>query len=130
MRIPAEQFANVPVSTLSPHISPRDEERELPGSTKSLTPSTSNPSLQTNAPYTRKSSSAESAPSSPNVSRKSGRNDSNSGKRSISPALMEDDESKDEFGPEQGSLTGMSGYGPRSLPSVQSISMGLIAMKR
>jgi len=129
MRIPAEQFANVPVSTLSPNISPRDEERELPGSTLSLTPSTST-TLPNNNSSTRKSSGAGSAPNSPNVSRKSGGTDSDSGKRSLSPGLLDDDETRDHFGPEQGSFMSNIGHGPRSLPTVQSISMGIMAIKR
>lgn len=132
MRIPTEQFENVPVSTLSPNISPRDEEKELPGSTKSLTPTTRSltpsnlPGVNNNSSLSLRKNSGGSAPISPSLSRKSGGTDSD-GQRSISPGLLTDDEDRDQFLPIHGNF---GTNGPRSLPSVHSISVGLMAFKR
>jgi len=132
MRIPTEQFENVPVSTLSPNISPRDEERELPGCTKSLTLSSRGsltPTHAVNNNSALRRNSGGSAPISPSMSRKSGGTDSDSGgQRSISPGLLTEDEERDQFPADDAVSFGSNG--PRSLPSVHSISMGLMAIKR
>lgn len=122
MRIPTEHFSKVPVSSLSPALSPRDEEKELlPGSRTPTPNSTNGPTSTNNKPAGRKNS-VGSAPTSPNMSRKSIGTDSDSGQRSISPGLLESEE-RDRFSPDHGN-------GPYSLPTVTSISLGLMAFKR
>ena len=127
-----EQFENVPVSTLSPNISPRDEEKELPGSVKSLTPSARGSLTPSNLPVVNNNSalrknSGDSVSVSPSMSRKSACTDSDSGgPRSASPGIL-DDEDRDQFMPDHGTF---GGNGPRSLPSVHSISVGFMALKR
>lgn len=119
MRIPTEHFAKIPVSTLSPLLSPREEDRDF------LTPKTPTPAKGSPSPVhlpTGRKNSVGSAPTSPCLSRKSMGTDSDSGQRSISPGLM-DSEERDRFSPDSNS-------GPYSLPSVSSISHGLMAFKR
>ncbi|ODN04227.1 Protein spire [Orchesella cincta] len=119
MRIPTEHFSKVPVSSLSPALSPRDEEKELPGS---RAPTPNNSSSCSNIKRTGRKNSVGSAPTSPNMSRKSIGTDSDSGQRSISPGLLESEE-RDRFSPDHGN-------GHHSLPTVTSISLGLMAFKR
>lgn len=128
MRIPTEHFSKVPVSSLSPSLSPRDEEKELvPGSRTPTPNSTNGTTTQNNTNKNNKlagrKNSVGSAPSSPNMSRKSLGTDSDSGQRSISPGLLESEE-RDRFSPDHGN------HGPYSLPTVTSISLGLMAFKR
>ena len=125
-----EHFAKVPVSTLSPNLSPREEERSLPGSSGNLGPnsmSTENslaPNRESFSSGGRKNS-VGSAPNSPSTSRKSDTGvDSGSEQRSKSPSHTDADEERDRFSPEH------QGYGPRSLPTVASISSGLMAWQR
>lgn len=119
MRIPTEHFSKVPVSSLSPALSPRDEEKELVSGSRTPTPNSTN---GTSSKPTGRKNSVGSAPTSPNVSRKSTGTDSDSGQRSISPGLLESEE-RDRFSPDHGT-------GPYSLPTVTSISLGLKAFKR
>jgi len=126
MRIPTEHFGKVPVSTLSPNLSPREEERSLPGSSVNLGPSSAENSLAPNRESfssVGRKNSVGSAPNSPNTSRKSDTGvESGSEQRSKSPSHTDADEERDRFSPEH------HGYGPRSLPSV--ISSGLMAWQR
>jgi len=116
MRIPTDHFANIPVSTLSPLMSPRDEDY-------SLTPTkTSQKSSPVHGPNKRKNS-VGSAPNSPTLSRSSLGVELESGQRSVSPSLMDTSEDRDKFFSSDES-------GPYSLPSVSSISSGLMALKR
>ena len=140
MRIPTEHFAKVPVSTLSPNISPREEEKDfIP---KSLTPtnngssrSSDSSSLPPAGLMTRKNS-VGSAPTSPNLSTRrslllAADSDYSSQQqqqqsRSISPAGLDSSSSdQDRYSPDH-----HSSNGPHSLPTVTSISLGLMAFKK
>ncbi len=129
MRIPTEHFANIPVSTLSPLLSPTREE-ESPTATPGKSPSPIHPlgssSLGggggSNVNVKGRKNSVGSAPTSPSLSRKS--DDSSTGQRSISPGMMEsEDTMRDRISPDGHS-------GPYSLPTVSSISLSLQAFKR
>ncbi|OXA64359.1 Protein spire 1 [Folsomia candida] len=126
MRIPTEHFANIPVSTLSPLLSPTREE-DSPTNTPGKSPSPLHPSgvggvggsCHSLMGKGRKNS-VGSAPTSPSLSRKS----DDSGQRSISPGgLLDGDDLRDRISPD-----GQSG--PYSLPTVSSISLSLQALKR
>jgi hypothetical protein len=116
MRIPTEHFAKVPVSTLSPCISPREEEKDLLGS-KSLTPTRMDSLTPSNIQNMTRKNSVGSAPTSPNLSRKSAGSDSHS-----SHGLQESRQEETDYFE--------TGTGPHSLPTVTSISLGLMAFKR
>jgi hypothetical protein len=125
MRIPTEHFAKIPVSTLSPLLSPKDEEREaysLTSTKTTTTPQKSPNHTHLNTPQSqhKRKNSVGSAPTSPTLSRRS--TDSDSGQRSISPGGVDFAEERDRFSPDSSSMSG-----PYSLPS---LSMGLMAFKR
>jgi len=127
MRIPTEHFANIPVNTLSPNVSPREEEaKEFPASVlKPPTLKSAENSSSGNSSCgvgVARQNSVGSAPSSPNLSLSRRSNDSDSStQRSVSPGL--ESEERDQF-------DHSSSSGPYSLPTVSSISLGIRAFKR
>jgi hypothetical protein len=129
-----EHFAKVPVSTLSPNLSPREEERSLPGSSANLAPNSLTSQENSLAPNREsfcsshsggRKNSVGSAPNSPSTSRKSDAGgDSGSDQRSKSPSHTDADEERDRFSPEHTS------YGPTSLPTMATVASGLMAWQR